>query len=499
MNRYSPQGPLQTLSYAFSFSRLRWRHQILKLLGSNQLANHRESRSRAASDSFNRKYIEYENIPFLRRFFNIFLRSLPRSIFDAPNLTVDKTRIKRSVFEIEGPDHDLSRYRIHSDQKFGGSSWAEIKFGECQKIVETFPGSGEFEQKKVRTIIFYGELKPVKPWTEQQQRQIDTGFLKRFNIRTAKNFAPLEEEKKNAGEIGGERKIERIAENSSSSSPYTSSSNLAQSNALIQSRFQFPGVPQSDRNSVETFYSADALEKSVRKTGNIPPPAGHFHGCCSFFSPNFAWPDLDLSTYDFLKVNMRTDGRQYFFNLKSMPFLDNLYQVRVPAEKPRPLHTKEVRFTDFIEVFEGEMTKFPDSRLALDQITSFGISVSGPAGPFEVEIESIEAFRGIPDYEREKVDSAMTDDTQFERNKDKNVFWWLTPEERSRFGSDNEYRTDVDDSDQVRKRYRKWLERKERKIISDNSKSNQPALENNSMNNNNNNNEKNQKNNSSEV
>ena len=102
-------------------------------------------------------------------------------------------------------------------------------------------------------------------------------------------------------------------------------------------------------------------------------------------------------------MNVRTDGRPYIFNIRCREGVTsshgNVYQARLRGETPRPMHKMEVRFENFICTQSGRMRSW-GTTMPKDRIESFGFSVTGPPGPFELELEFIGASTGVPEFEQ---------------------------------------------------------------------------------------------------
>jgi len=130
---------------------------------------------------------------------------------------------------------------------------------------------------------------------------------------------------------------------------------------------------------------------------------GPINGFAAVILPPFPRPDLDLEWFDFLALRLRTDGRRYIFNVRAHnSVLQNtngyIWQSQLRAESLRPMHKKEVRLENFMCTQHGRAKNF-GSPLPRERIESFGFSVTGPPGPFELELELVEARCGVPEFE----------------------------------------------------------------------------------------------------
>jgi hypothetical protein len=132
---------------------------------------------------------------------------------------------------------------------------------------------------------------------------------------------------------------------------------------------------------------------------------GPINGFAAVIFPPFPYPDMDLEWFDFLALRLRTDGRRYIFNVRARESTWSstagyIWQSQLRAESPpRPyLHKMEVRMENFVCTQHGRAKNF-GSPLPRERVESFGFSVTGPPGPFELEVELIEARAGVPEFE----------------------------------------------------------------------------------------------------
>lgn len=133
------------------------------------------------------------------------------------------------------------------------------------------------------------------------------------------------------------------------------------------------------------------------------------NGFAALILPAFAYPDLNLEFFDFLAMQVRTDGRSYIFNVRARDGIFDqaaglVWAARIKAETPRPMHKLEVRFENLLCTEHGRPRQF-GTALPKGRIESFGFSVTGPPGPFELEIEGLWAQCGTPDFERKALEA----------------------------------------------------------------------------------------------
>ena len=180
---------------------------------------------------------------------------------------------------------------------------------------------------------------------------------------------------------------------------------------------------------------------AVGPTGLSTPP-GLLNGFSSLTSPDYEFPDLNLQHFTHLALTLRTDGRPYVFSLRCKEHDRLVYQVRVPgdpellatsASAPSlpPFATKSVRFEQFLSTFQGRM-RLVQMEMPRHRVASFGFSVNGPPGPFRLELESMDAKKGLTAYEKRTLEQDELDrEQEAVRGKEK-LFWWLTDEEQAR-------------------------------------------------------------------
>lgn len=284
---------------------------------------------------------------------------------------------------------DLSKYVLLNDNPFGGESQCKMELKEYDSV-DTLSGL----PTKKYTIVFSGELKNMAPFQTSSSRWSDDQGRPAEPIATK---TPT----------GADEPIVKRSEllNAPPSNRPTPGGGLAES---LSSTPPTPTTPTTINTNVNPFTTPTTQPTSppATPTPATPPPPRRRHGLingfAAFISPLFEYPDLDLERYDFITMNVRTDGRPYIFNIRCREGLSsshgNVYQARLKAEVPRPMHKMEIRFENMICTQSGRMRSWGTS-MPKDRIESFGFSVTGPPGPFELELELIAAQIGTPDFE----------------------------------------------------------------------------------------------------
>ena len=189
-----------------------------------------------------------------------------------------------------------------------------------------------------------------------------------------------------------------------------------------------PPLPTTTVSS--TSHPSAALP--VGPTG-ITTPIGMLNGFSSLTSPNYTFPDLNLTPYTHLAFRIRTDGRPYTLSLRCSERLPLVYQARVPeSQLARPTHWKEIRFDHFLTTFQGQMQTLQFS-LPRSRIANWGLSVTGPPGPFWLELERVEARRGLTKWEKAELteDERLWREEEERRSRGEKFLWWLTDKERA--------------------------------------------------------------------
>ena len=170
----------------------------------------------------------------------------------------------------------------------------------------------------------------------------------------------------------------------------------------------------------------------VGPTG-LTTPVGMVSGFSSLTSPTYKFPDLNLTPYTHLAFRIRTDGRPYTLSIRCHERLPLVYQARIPPHsQQRPTHWKEIRFDHFLTTFQGQMQTLQFS-LPRARIASWGLSVTGPPGPFWVELERVEARRGLAEYEKAGMneDERIWREEEERRSRGEKFLWWLDDSERA--------------------------------------------------------------------
>ena len=174
------------------------------------------------------------------------------------------------------------------------------------------------------------------------------------------------------------------------------------------------------------------------------------NGFSSLTSPVYRFPDLNLTPYTHLAFRLRTDGRPYTLSVRCHERLPLVYQARIPHSAARPMHWKEIRLDHFLTTFQGKMQTLQFS-LPRARIASWGLSVTGPPGPFWLELERVEARRGLAEYEKAGMDD---DERQWReeeerQNRGEKFLWWLDDDERAMLDRYSRRRAGGDVSDIV--------------------------------------------------
>jgi len=127
-------------------------------------------------------------------------------------------------------------------------------------------------------------------------------------------------------------------------------------------------------------------------------PERTVNGFCSIFTPPFR-PFADLSQFDYLALNVQTCGRPYMFGVRVNFMIDNcIYQAGIkPDVVPRPMHELYIPMDAMIKTRNGRRMKV-QTPLPRNEVESFGFVVTGPSGPFRLELECIEARSHLYDW-----------------------------------------------------------------------------------------------------
>jgi hypothetical protein len=342
---------------------------------------------------FNKTFIKNKG-NILRNYFeyrNWSTTLIPRSI---PVLSFDETT-------------DLSKWRVLNDNNFGGSTKCDIKLNSYEKQIETSPGSNEFELKTVHTLVFSGYLQPLRPfkansrWKDELHGIEDKLSKEKFQqikeFHAQNNSNPTQKDRELA--LKGIKMQSQL---------YAEASKAAKDQELAN-------IPPEQQTTLQKLGSAltnrlNGNELGARQPYVVDrPPPGFVHGFCAIISPDFEWPDLNLSNYHYLSCRMRVDNRRYLFNIRCNERIPHVYQslLRNPHEISE-FQKLEVKLANMVCTLNGR-AKNIQTALPSRDIQSFGLSISGPEGPFQLELESITAHRGIPDWERRESSPAYCD------------------------------------------------------------------------------------------
>ena len=197
-----------------------------------------------------------------------------------------------------------------------------------------------------------------------------------------------------------------------------------------------------------TDSAADSSSPATSPVGptGLTTPVGMINGFSSLTSPTYKFPDLNLTPYTHLAFRIRTDGRPYTLSIRCHERLPLVYQARIPHSQPRPTHWKEIRFDHFLTTFQGQMQTLQFS-LPRARVASWGLSVTGPPGPFWLELERVEARRGLTEFEKAGMDEdeRVWREEEERRSRGEKFLWWLDDTERAMLERFNKRRAGVED------------------------------------------------------
>jgi len=352
------------------------------------------------------------------------------------------------------PSTDLSRWILLNDNPFGGSSTCGLE------LRETIVGMDPTTKRPIKkyTIVFKGELKPLKPfatsgsnWFQDKAKMVAEKRYKQYQQKQQKQKQQQNEENEentttttddtpSSSQLSSKPPpVDNIPTTQSSlpsqppplssTPPPLSSTPPSPHDTPMDSTHDQPSstlqpdtcpnpywkeetntTPSSSSNAAEKFRQENQEMLAKSNDANNPTaspsqrsqPSNMIQGFAACISSRYEWPDLDLSEYDFLSMQVRTDGRPYIFNVRCRDSISSsrgfIYQARIKEETPRPMHKLEIRLENFICTYNGRMKSYA-SPMPTDRIESFGFSLTGPAGPFELELESITAHQGVPEFE----------------------------------------------------------------------------------------------------
>ena len=113
-------------------------------------------------------------------------------------------------------------------------------------------------------------------------------------------------------------------------------------------------------------------------------------GFASVRGPNFS---NRLGGYRGIAVRVRGDGKTYKVGLRTDELFDGVFHQASFATKKGEWQEIQIPFTDFIPTYHGRRLS-EDKRMAPDEIRSVSFLISDKqAGPFQLEIDRIEAYR----------------------------------------------------------------------------------------------------------
>jgi len=108
------------------------------------------------------------------------------------------------------------------------------------------------------------------------------------------------------------------------------------------------------------------------------------NGYCGLVTPPFS--RLNLEDFNSLHMNIKTDGRAYFFNVLPDGFIlsQDIWQATIGEEKPRPLHEKSIEIDKLTQTCRG-WTKMYQVPLPRERLKGFSWTVQGRQGWKEME------------------------------------------------------------------------------------------------------------------
>jgi len=103
---------------------------------------------------------------------------------------------------------------------------------------------------------------------------------------------------------------------------------------------------------------------------------------------------VDLSRYSALELRLRGDGRRYKLNLRAAGDVDGLVYQASFGTAPGTWQTTRMALEDFAPRFRGRPVR---GTLDRRRVCSLGLLISDQqAGPFRLELSSIQATAGAP-------------------------------------------------------------------------------------------------------
>ena len=274
------------------------------------------------------------------------------------------------------PSTDLSAFTLLNDNNFGGTSTCGL---ELRERVVTDEATGA--QSLRYSVVFKGELHSLMPF--QNDSTLRSGKREKVLPR------PMPKENAPQPSLLSSQPppVQRPSGLVSQPPKNKSSAPLSDLDEPVAAT----GTQQTDKSATVAESDVPAEQalppkppsKSFFRMPSLlqPPENGPINGFAAMIFPNFAYPELDLELFDFLAMNVRTDGRAYMFNVRcfsnTFESVDGfVYQARIREEQPRPMHKLEVRFENFMCTQHGRARSFA-SPLPKGRILSFGFSVTG--------------------------------------------------------------------------------------------------------------------------
>lgn len=104
----------------------------------------------------------------------------------------------------------------------------------------------------------------------------------------------------------------------------------------------------------------------------------------------------DVDRYEYLAMNVKTDGRKYKINIQteSLVYTD-IHQHRLYSKRPGQWETVLIKWRDFVRTNHGIVVE-PQSEINKEQVRTIGVGLTDRlAGPFEMCISRIWATNGL--------------------------------------------------------------------------------------------------------
>lgn len=279
------------------------------------------------------------------------------------------------------PSTDLSTFTLLNDNNFGGTSTCGLELRE-RMVTDDATGA----QSVRYSVVFKGELRSLMPF--QNDSTLRSGKRDKIMPRPM----PKQDAPKPSLLSSQPPPVHRPS-GLVTQPPKNKTAALSDLDEPVATEAAV-GAQQTDKSTAAAAAAADDVpaeqtlpskpaSKSFFRLPSLlqPPENGPINGFAAVIFPDYPYPDLDLELFDFLAMNVRTDGRSYMFNVRcfsnTFESVDGyVYQARIKEEQPRPMHKLEVRFENFMCTQHGRARSFA-SALPKGRIRSFGFSVTG--------------------------------------------------------------------------------------------------------------------------